>query len=318
MSFDPIGGLTFLALLAVIYVPIEWAFRRRDQPLFREGFWTDMAFFWGQQLLFVGVTLLLLNETGDLLDETVAAEFRASVAAQPLWLQIIEVIVLCDVCVYWGHRLSHRIPFLWRFHRVHHTSKRLDWLAGYREHPIDGFCTMFIENIPALILGFPLALIAGFVAFRGFWAVFIHSNVRIPLGPFAMLLGSPQLHHWHHDAEVGGTVNFANLSPLMDILFGTYHNPPGVDPGRYGNDEVQDTRYLAQLVGPIKEAVDQWRPSRLGTNSTELGRTTPQNSPPNRSGPTAEPGTTPNSTSPLKAPRALERPSLDPLPTTPE
>ncbi|MCA9518316.1 MAG: sterol desaturase family protein, partial [Myxococcales bacterium] len=139
------------------------------------------------------------------------------------------------------------------FHAVHHSAEHLDWLAAHREHPVDGLYTMTLENLPALLLGFRLEAIAGFVAFRGVWAVFIHSNVRLPLGPLKVLFGSPELHHWHHDAERGGTCNFANLSPLMDKLFGTYYAPPGRDPAWIGTPEKVPHDYLGQLAYPLAE-----------------------------------------------------------------
>ena len=66
--------------------------------------------------------------------------------------------------------------------------------------------------------------LAGLVAFRGLWAIYIHSNVRLPIGPLRWIIGAPELHHWHH-AKERGSCNFANLSPLMDLMFGTYRCP---------------------------------------------------------------------------------------------
>ena len=125
-------------------------------------------------------------------------------STQPYWLQTLEIIILCDVGIYWGHRLSHQVNFLWRFHKIHHTAESLDWMAAYREHPLDNIYTRVIENLPALLLGFPLETIAGFILFRGLWGLFIHSNVNITMGPLAWLIGSPRLHHWHHERRSSG------------------------------------------------------------------------------------------------------------------
>lgn len=132
-------------------------------------------------------------------------EFRAAVASQPFALHVLEVILLSDFCVYWGHRLQHRWSFLWRFHSVHHSAEHLDWLAAHREHPLDTVYTLTLINLPAFVLGFPLESLAGFIAFRGVWAIYIHSNVRLPLGPLRSILGAPELHHWHHarDRDAG-------------------------------------------------------------------------------------------------------------------
>jgi sterol desaturase/sphingolipid hydroxylase (fatty acid hydroxylase superfamily) len=179
----------------------------------------------------------------------VPASIREPIASQPWWLQVIEVIVLSDFLVYWGHRLQHRVGFLWRFHSVHHSAEHLDWLAAHREHPLDTIYTVGLINLPAILLGFSLESIAGFIAFRGIWAIYIHSNTRIRLGPLRMLIGSPELHHWHHDRdrEAG---NYANLSPLMDIIFGTYRCPDH-EPERFGINEDTPKSYLGYMIRPL-------------------------------------------------------------------
>ena len=158
-------------------------------------------------------------------------------------------MLLSDFCVYWGHRLQHRVDFLWRFHAVHHSDENLDWLAAHREHPIDSIYTIALINLPAFLLGFPLQTLAGFVAFRGIWAIYIHSNVRLPIGPLRWFIGAPELHHWHHHRSKDAG-NYANLSPLMDLMFGTYKCPDH-EPDRLGIEEPFPRSYLGQLVYPL-------------------------------------------------------------------
>jgi sterol desaturase/sphingolipid hydroxylase (fatty acid hydroxylase superfamily) len=85
--------------------------------------------------------------------------------------------------------------------------------------------------------------------FRGVWAVFIHSNVRLPIGPLRVLLGAPELHHWHHARERDAG-NYANICPLMDILFGTYYCP-GHEPEQFGLKEPIAGTYLGHIVKPM-------------------------------------------------------------------
>lgn len=245
-----VPALATLGFLALVMIPLERAYPRRAQPVLRREWWTDLAFFLGQQLVWRGLALTVLGAVASALDAHLPTGFRAAVADLPLGAQATLAIVLCDLSVYWGHRLSHAVPLLWRFHRVHHTASTLDWLAAYREHPLDGLYTMLIENLPALVLGFRLEAIAGLVALRGVWAVFIHSNAQLPVGPLRFVLGSPELHHWHHHAGHGGHKNFANLMPLMDLAFGTYYRP-GIEPDRLGCDEPTPRSYLGQLAFPL-------------------------------------------------------------------
>jgi sterol desaturase/sphingolipid hydroxylase (fatty acid hydroxylase superfamily) len=194
--------------------------------------------------------LALLHGFRGWLNTVVPAAFRASVASQPWWLQGVEVILLSDLLVYWGHRLQHRVGFLWRFHSVHHSAEHLDWLAAHREHPLDTVYTMGLINLPAFIMGFPLETLAGLLAFRGLWAIYIHSNVRLPIGPVRILIGAPELHHWHHSRERDAG-NYANISPLMDILFGTYRHEP-TEPPELGLAEPVPRSYLGQMLHPFR------------------------------------------------------------------
>lgn len=242
-------AISFFILFA-IFSPLEKLLPAKpDQKFFRPEWFIDLTFFFGQYLLWTGLVFIAIAGFGNQISAIVPGSFRAAVSAQPFWIQVIELILLSDLFIYWGHRLQHRIPFLWRFHSVHHNAEHLDWLAAHREHPLDTIYTVTIINLPAFILGFPLELLAGFFAFRGIWAIYIHSNVKLPLGPLRMLIGAPELHHWHHDRDRDAG-NYANLSPLMDLLFGTYRHP-GHEPDSFGIKEPVPRSYIGQLIYPI-------------------------------------------------------------------
>jgi sterol desaturase/sphingolipid hydroxylase (fatty acid hydroxylase superfamily) len=243
------SGISLL-FLVLVFRPLELAFPAKPgQRLFRAAWFTDLCFFLGQYLLWGGAVFWVLVHFGHWVDGIVPHGFRHKVAAQPWWLQAVEVVALSDFLIYWGHRLQHRVGFLWRFHSIHHSAEHLDWLAAHREHPLDTVYTMGLINLPAFILGFPLETIAGLIAFRGIWAIYIHSNVRLPIGPFRALIGAPELHHWHHDRDRDAG-NYANISPLMDILFGTYRCP-GHEPQSFGLREPMSRNYLGQMLHPF-------------------------------------------------------------------
>jgi sterol desaturase/sphingolipid hydroxylase (fatty acid hydroxylase superfamily) len=253
-------GGAFLFLVAV-FRPLELAFpAKKNQKFFRPNWFVDLCFFLGQYLLWSGAVFWLLTRFGSWIDGIVPRSFRHGVASQSWWLQAIEVVVLSDFFIYWGHRLQHRVGWLWRFHSIHHSAEHLDWLAAHREHPIDTVYTMGLINLPAFILGFPLETIAGFIAFRGIWAIYIHSNVRLPTGPLRALVGAPELHHWHHDRDRDAG-NYANISPLMDLLFGTYRYPDH-EPVAFGIHEPIPQNYFWQMLHPFR-----WR-RRNSTPST--------------------------------------------------
>ncbi len=234
--------LTALSHVA-IFAPLERAFPARPQPIRRPELGLDVAFFAGQYLLWNGLVVLGLR--------WVEGHTRLSLGASlPWWLQAVLAVVLGDLCVYWFHRASHSFEPLWRLHRVHHTAERLDFVAAFREHPVDGLLTQLAANLPAFLLGFSMGELAAFVVFRGLWAIFIHSNTRVPLGPLRWVLGAPELHHWHHAAVEPTRHNFANLAPWLDVLFGTHHLP---DDQSYSVGTGAPLRgYFRSLVSPLR------------------------------------------------------------------
>jgi sterol desaturase/sphingolipid hydroxylase (fatty acid hydroxylase superfamily) len=239
-----------LLFLALVFIPMEKVFpAKQQQKIFRKNWVLDLCYFMGQYLVWSGLVLALLNYFSFWVEGMLSPSFTLLVKHQPLWLQSIEVLLMSDILIYWAHRLQHKVDFLWRFHKVHHSAEHLDWLAAHREHPLDSIYTVALINLPAFIMGFQLEALAAIVAFRGIWAIYIHSNVRLPLGPLKILIGSPELHHWHHDIERDAG-NYANLSPLMDKLFGTYTCPPK-EPDHFGIKESFPKNYFGQLLKPM-------------------------------------------------------------------
>ncbi|MEY2427422.1 MAG: hypothetical protein QOJ40_307 [Verrucomicrobiota bacterium] len=147
-TFLLLGTVLSFGFLAILFWPLEKVFPAKAQRLFRPNWWTDLAFFLGQYLVWGGGVLLLLQWGRGWLGGVVPAECRGLVRSQSWWLQAIEVILLSDLFVYWGHRLQHRVGFLWRFHSIHHSAEHLDWLAAHREHPLDTVYTMGLINLP--------------------------------------------------------------------------------------------------------------------------------------------------------------------------
>lgn len=256
-------GLALIMLPAVFW-PLERLFpARAGQRWLRPQLLTDLAFMAGQYLLWPALVLELLLRLDGLFDLIVPSAVRGSFGALPAALQVLLVVALGDVGVYWFHVACHRVSWLWRFHAVHHSSRHLDWLAAHREHPLDGLLTQLVLNAPAMLLGIDPTLLGWLVGLRGVWAIFIHSNARLPLGPLRYLLGAPELHHWHHLETRETKHNFANLAPWTDLLFGTYHAPPGGDETwPLGIPGEEPKSYLRHLVDPVLPTSSVELPSR--------------------------------------------------------
>src|SRR5258706_11026157 len=236
-----------LAVLVVVFVPLKRVFpSRAGQRVFRREWSLDLAFFLGQYLVW-NVAAIVLLSSADAWCAGFTAGARAFVASWPVWLQAAAAVLLGDFLVYWFHRACHAWQPLWRIHAVHHSSTKLDWLAAHREHPLDGLLTQLFANLPAFLLGFDVTQLAALATFRGMWSIFIHSNVRLPLGPFKWLLRAPQLHHWHHAKHARVTKNFANTAPWLDLVFRTHHAPRADECYEVGVAEPMPGDYVGHL-----------------------------------------------------------------------
>ena len=190
---------------------------------------------------------------GGALRAVVGGGLRAGIARQPGGLQICEALVLSGLGAYWGHRAAHTVPFLWRFHKVHHSIQEMDWLAAGRLHPVDQAFTRSCAVLPLYAFGFTRATFGAFLVFTTFQALFIHANVRLRFGPLRWLLATPEFHHWHHANEPEAyNSNFAGEFPWIDWLFGTLRLPAGRMPARYGIDDPVPAGYLRQLAWPFR------------------------------------------------------------------
>lgn len=241
-----------LVSLAVVLGALEWCFPNRAQPRLRDQWRTDVAFYFGEHLVWSAVEIAVLAAIIAAADHIAPAAARSWFGSLSWPLQAAVAVLAGDLLLYWYHRASHAVPWLWMFHRVHHSSPALDWLAAHREHPVDGLLTVLTMNLPAALLGVDLVGVGWLIVFRGLWAAFIHSNVRLPMPWVRWLVGAPELHHWHHASVERTAHNFANLAPWTDLLFGTYYCPPRQD-HELGLPSRPVKSYLGWLLAPHRD-----------------------------------------------------------------
>lgn len=228
-----------LLLLALVFVPLERAFPLRpDQGAFRFGWTTDGAHFMVSHLAVQALSFMTLLPAlalaGALSDTGQPRALQDAILAQPLWLQLLEIVLIADLCQYWIHRAFHAVPALWRFHAIHHSSRAMDWLAGSRLHLVDVLATRSLVLVPLFLLGFSQPALYAYLVLVSFHAVFIHANVRFRFGVLDHWIATPRVHHWHH-ALAPVDRNFAVHLPVIDRIFGTQHLPPdGAFPPGYG------------------------------------------------------------------------------------
>ncbi len=241
-----------IALLVAIFVPLEMLRPAHPgQRRFRRHWVNDVVYLLGNGFIvragYVLLFALLLPGFSGLFPKTLTT----FIAAQSLWIQIPAAIIIADIGFYAAHRLFHAVPFLWRFHAIHHSIEELDWLAAHRVHPLDQVITSGFSMLPLLALGFSDAAIAGYALSYLLQSHLVHANVRIPFGPLTRLVASPHYHHWHH-ANVPGLhdKNFSAQLTFMDRLFGTLLLPDAL-PARYGTDHDVPQIYPLQMLWPL-------------------------------------------------------------------
>jgi sterol desaturase/sphingolipid hydroxylase (fatty acid hydroxylase superfamily) len=240
-----------LLVLALVFVPLERAAALvREQRILRRGWRTDLAHFFASHLLVQVLALLTIAPATLLLGGLVSPRLHAAVSAQPLALQVAQAIALADLSQYAIHRAFHALPWLWRFHAIHHSSEEMDWLAGSRLHLVDVVATRATSFAPLFALGISPRALVVYLVFVSFQAVFLHANVRFAFGPLRWLVATPEFHHWHHAREPVDK-NFAVHLPCIDRLFGTAWLPGGF-PQHYGvAGEPVPEGWLRQLVWPF-------------------------------------------------------------------
>jgi sterol desaturase/sphingolipid hydroxylase (fatty acid hydroxylase superfamily) len=177
------------------------------------------------------------------------------VAQQPRWLLMIELLLLMDLSSYWVHRLFHNVPFLWRFHAIHHSATKIRWSTTARVHPINEFFNYAIGVVPAFLLGFPIGMVLAIIPLLAWYAIAAHTDWNPSFGPLRKVFASPRFHRWHHTmSHEGGNKNFSNVFSLWDRLFGSYYLPDDRMPEVFGlDDEVMPESYWAQLVAPFRK-----------------------------------------------------------------
>ncbi len=226
-----------LFFLSLIFVPMERLFARlKEQGIFRAAWKVDLAYFFTSHLLVQVTVFLTLLPARVFFSWALNADLQRMVAAQPALLQFVEIVFVSDLSEYWIHRWMHTMPFLWRFHAIHHSIETMDWLAASRLHLGDILLVRAFTFIPLFVLGFSNGAVFAYLVFVSFHAIFIHANVNFRFGWLDNVIATPRFHHWHHSAEVQAVdKNFAVHLPLLDRLFGTLLLPAGERwPAEYG------------------------------------------------------------------------------------
>jgi sterol desaturase/sphingolipid hydroxylase (fatty acid hydroxylase superfamily) len=146
------------------------------------------------------------------------------------WLLIPISVLLLDFVIYMQHRLFHKVPLLWRLHKMHHSDLDYDVTTAIRFHPIEIMLSMFIKIAMILLFGVPVLAVIIFEILLNGMALFNHGNIYIPprIDKFLRLfVVTPDMHRVHHSLVTKEThSNFGFNFPWWDRFFHTYIDQP--------------------------------------------------------------------------------------------
>lgn len=258
-----------LVAISVVVWTLELVFPwRKNQATFRKDFWLDTFYmFFNFFLLNLIILIALSNSTAELFNDILGEVglnlshlqlFNSS--DLPKWLGLFIFFLVNDFVQWNTHRILHRVPLLWNFHKVHHSVKEMGFAAHLRYHWMEPVIYNSIRYIP-------LALIANYnaqdVAIVYFFTIAIghlnHANLGWDYGLFKYIFNNPKMHIWHHakvlPEHLSYGVNFGLTLSIWDYLFKTDyipHNGRDIELG-FDNDERFPKDFINQELYPFKK-----------------------------------------------------------------
>jgi sterol desaturase/sphingolipid hydroxylase (fatty acid hydroxylase superfamily) len=261
LALDIVRLCVWLGILAIVFIPLERLCAQQQQPVFRKEFFIDLGYYFLNSLLPKLLLILPMSIVAAAVHQLEPSGIYTSVAALPVRVRFVLAIIVGEFGAYWGHRWSHEIPWLWRFHAIHHSSEQIDWLVNTRAHPLDMFFGRFTGLVPIYFLGLaqPTAQSVDIVPILysvvgTVWSFWVHANMSWRFGFIERILATPAFHHWHHanDGEEYINKNYAAILPIVDIVFGSFYLPKTRFPQKYGIDTPIEPTFTGQLLQPLK------------------------------------------------------------------
>ena len=169
-------------------------------------------------------------------------------------------LVLIDFFIYWWHRANHELPFLWRFHEVHHLDDELDSTTGVRFHVGEVILSTLVRSVYVVILDIPLVAILVAEILLQLTTLFHHANLRLPVfieRYVGYILVLPHWHEYHHRARRRDTdSNYGNILSVWDRLFSSVNPQRTPASIGIGVESKKDLSLLGLLLSPFKRKSD--------------------------------------------------------------
>lgn len=250
-------GLSIFVWLLEIVLP--W---RKQQSIFRKDFWLDgfymfFNFFLFSLVAYNAISNIAVQAFNDFLGQFGIANLVAiNIATWPKWSQLLFMFVVADFIQWNVHRMLHKVPSLWEFHKVHHSVKEMGFAAHLRFHWMETIIYKSIQYIPLAMIGFGIDDFFLVHIFSVAIGHLNHANVYVTYGPLKYLLNNPAMHIWHHAKHLpsgSAGVNFGISLSVWDYIFGTVYLPSNgkdIELG-FSKDENFPKRFFNQVTYPF-------------------------------------------------------------------
>ncbi|AXT58220.1 sterol desaturase family protein [Aquimarina sp. MMG015] len=248
-------GLIVISLLVwSLEVLFPW---RKEQSVFRKDFWLDGFYMFFNFFVFA----IVISGFYQLIavffaDVGISAKSLTllDISDLPMWGQLIVFFIILDFVQWFTHVLLHKYPFLWRFHKIHHSVKEMGFAAHLRYHWMENIFYKPLKTIGVMILGGfepEQAYIVHFVAIT--IGHFNHANIKITWGPMKYILNNPVMHLYHHSYALPKDsygVNFGISLSVWDYIFKTNYIPENSGTIEIGfpGDEKVPKNFFGQLL----------------------------------------------------------------------
>lgn len=251
-------GLSISVWLLEVFFP--W---RKGQSIFRQDFWLDGFYMFFNFFLFslIGYNAVS-NVVVDWFNQALAAFGMTNLVAWnvstwPGWTQLLLLFIMADFLQWNIHRLLHYVPWLWEFHKVHHSVEQMGFAAHLRYHWMETIVYKSLQYVPLAMIGFGLDDFFIVHIFSVAIGHFNHANLNINWGPLRYIFNSPNMHIWHHAMHLpeGRTsVNYGISLSVWDYIFGTAWVPGSGRDEALGFDGVSrfPKKFVDQITHPFR------------------------------------------------------------------
>jgi sterol desaturase/sphingolipid hydroxylase (fatty acid hydroxylase superfamily) len=250
----------WLILLSLVVWGLElispW---RKGQKAIRRDFWLDAFYMFFNFFLLSLIGYNAISNIGVALFNDFLGLFGINnlvaieVGSWPVWAQFALMFIVADFIQWNVHRLLHAVPWLWEFHKVHHSVKEMGFAAHLRFHWMETIVYKSIQYIPLAMIGFGLQDFFILHMFTVLIGHLNHANLNLDYGPLRYVLNNPKMHIWHHAKQMpkgyANGINFAITLSLWDYLFGTAVIPSegrDIELG-FDGDEAFPQTFVGQL-----------------------------------------------------------------------